>query len=101
LWRLCGFLKLALKICYYVFKQRKGEKMAKREWVGTYELAYEEWFPCREMWIPKVENLGRCLCVDEACEKAMNFIVRENLNVKYDTMFIVDGWKNKFYAVKR
>lgn len=75
--------------------------MAKREWVGNYDLVYEEYLSYKDMWVPRITKLGKCISVDEACEKAMNFLIRENVTVNYDTMYVVDGWNECFYAVER
>ena len=72
--------------------------MAKRDWIGNYELHYDEFLSYKNEWVSKHTDLGYCLSVNEACEKAVNFIIRENLNVNYDTMYVSDGWGNKFYA---
>lgn len=74
--------------------------MAKREWIGNYQLHYREYYSYKNEWVMRTMNLGHCLNVQEACEKAVNFIVRENLTVDYDTMYVSDGWGNKFYAKK-
>jgi len=72
--------------------------MAKREWVGNYKLYYSEYLSYKDAWIAKQTDLGYCLSVGEACEKAVNFIVRENITVDYDTMYVRDGFGNNFYA---
>ena len=72
--------------------------MAKREWVGKYKLYYSEYLSYKDEWINKQTDLGYCLGVNEACEKAVNFIIRENIDTDYLTMYVQDGFGNKFYA---
>ena len=72
--------------------------MAKREWIGNYQLHFNEYHSFKNEWVARTEFLGKCLGVDEACEKAVKFILRENLTVDCDTMYVSDGWGNKFYA---
>ena len=75
--------------------------MAKREWIGNYQLHFKEWLSYKNVYTWRTEPLGKCLGVDEACEKAVKLIIRENLTVDYDTMYVSDGWGNKFYAKER
>ena len=72
--------------------------MAKREWIGNYKLYYSEYLSYKNTWVSKQTDLGYCLSVQEACEKAVNFIVRESITVDYDTMYVRDGFGNNFYA---
>lgn len=72
--------------------------MAKHEWIGNYKLYYSEYLSYKDVWVSKHVDLGYCLSVQEACEKAMNFIIRENITVNYATMYVRDGFGNNFYA---
>lgn len=74
--------------------------MTRKEWIGNYQLHYSEFHSYKNEWVEKTAFLGKCLGVAEACEKAVNFIIRENLTVDYSTMYVSDGWGNKFYATK-
>lgn len=75
--------------------------MARHEWIGNYQLHYKEYHSFKNEWVARTESLGKCLGVEEACEKAVQFIIRENVTVDYDTMYVSDGWGNKFYAKER
>ena len=75
--------------------------MAKREWVGIYYLYFQKYLSYKDMYVWDSHCLGYCLGVDEACEKSVNFIIRENFDVNYDTMYVMDGWGNKIYAKER
>ncbi len=74
--------------------------MAKREWIGNYKLHYVEYHSYKNEWIARTADLGRCLCNLEAMNKAVDFIIRENLTVDYSQLYITDGWGNKFYALE-
>ncbi len=75
--------------------------MARHEWIGNYKLYYSEYLSYKNTWVSKWADLGHCLSVKEACEKAVNFIIRENITVDYDTMYVRDGFGNNFYAKER
>lgn len=72
--------------------------MAKREWIGNYKLHYVEWYSYKKEWISRTVDLGYCLSHDEAIEKAILFIIRENPITDSRKMYISDGWGNKFKA---
>lgn len=76
--------------------------MAKREWIGNYHLTYKKYLSHKDSWIERTYSLGKCLSVDEACEKAVKFIhFNEQDRIDYDTMYVSDGWGNRFYAKER
>ena len=73
--------------------------MAKREWIGNYQLTYSKYLSYKNAWITRTYSLGKCLGKDEAFMKAVQFIhVNEQDRINYDTMYVSDGWGNKFYA---
>lgn len=75
--------------------------MAKREWVGTYWLHVEVYHSYKGKWIWESCNLGKCLCEDEACIKAADYLMREYPEATVRDAYILDGWGNKFYAKER
>ena len=73
--------------------------MAKREWIGNYQLTYSKYLSYKDTWVTRTYSLGKCLGKDEAFMKAVRFIhVNEQDRINYDTMYVSDGWGNKFYA---
>lgn len=66
--------------------------MAKREWVGSYELSYEWYNDLRDKWIHWSMPLGRCLGHDEAISKAIAYFLGQNYKVR--NACIIDGWGN-------
>ena len=72
--------------------------MAKHEWIGNYKLHYVEYHSYKKEWIGRTADLGRCLGRDEAIEKAILFIVRENLTIDTQKTYISDGWGNELKA---
>lgn len=74
--------------------------MARSEWMGKYRLHYVEYISYKNIWLAKQTDLGYCLNVREACEKAVQFIIRENLTIDYNKTYVSDGWGNKFFAKK-
>ena len=76
--------------------------MAHREWIGNYQLTYRKYLSHKDVWIERTYSLGKCLGVDEACEKAVKFIhLNEQDRIDYNTMYVSDGWGNRFYAKER
>ena len=73
--------------------------MANREWVGNYQLTYLKYLSYKNVWIARTCSLGKCLGKEEAFEKAVNFInTNEQDRVDYNSMYVSDGWGNRFYA---
>ena len=73
--------------------------MSKREYIGNYELTYSKYLTYKDKWVTRHFNLGKCLGKDEAFMKAINFIhSNEQDRIDYGTMYVSDGWGNKFYA---
>lgn len=73
-----------------------------REWIGNYQLTYDKYLSFRDTWVRCTFSLGKCLGKDEAFEKAVKFIhLNEQDRVNYDTMYVSDGWGNKFYAKEK
>lgn len=72
--------------------------MAKREWIGEYWLNIEVYHSYKDEWIYETTSLGKCLCNDEACEKAVKALSREYNNAVTRDMYIVDGWGHIIYA---
>lgn len=66
--------------------------MAKREWVGNYELSYEWYNDLRDKWIKWSAPLGKCLGHDEAISKAIAYLLGQNCKVQ--NVCIIDGWGN-------
>ena len=66
--------------------------MAKREWVGNYDLFYEWHNDLGDKWIKWDIPLGKCLGHDEAISKAIAYFLK--LNYKVRNACIVDGWGN-------
>ena len=74
--------------------------MAKHDWIGNYKLHYIEYYSYKDEWVARTANLGYCVTKDEALQKAVDFIIRENITVDYSTMYVSDGFGNKFFAVE-
>ena len=73
--------------------------MSKHEYIGNYELTYSKYLTYKDKWVTRHFNLGKCLGKDEAFMKAINFIhSNEQDRIDYGTMYVSDGWGNKFYA---
>lgn len=72
--------------------------MAKREWIGEYWLNVEVYHSYKDEWIYEAISLGKCLCNDEACVKAIQTLSREYENTTIRDMYIVDGWGHIIYA---
>ena len=73
-----------------------------REWIGNYQLTYDKYLSFRDAWVRRTFSLGKCLGKDEAFEKAVKFIhLNEQDRIYYDTMYVSDGWGNKFYAKEK
>jgi hypothetical protein len=75
--------------------------MAKHDWIGNYKLHYVEYYSYKDVWVAREANLGYCVTKDEAFQKAVDFIVRENITVDYEKTYISDGFGNKFFALGR
>lgn len=72
--------------------------MAKREWIGEYWLNVEVYHSYKDEWIYEATSLGKCLCNDEACAKAVQTLSREYNDATIRDMYIVDGWGHIIYA---
>ena len=72
--------------------------MAKREWIGNYKLHYLEWLSYKNEYVARTVDLGKCLGNEEAFARAVQYLVRENLDVDPASLYITDGWGNKFMA---
>ena len=75
--------------------------MAKREWIGNYSFYFEQFYTYKSEWISQRVDLGRCLGVNEAKEKAIICVIQDNRMINWNTAYICDGWGNKFYAKER
>jgi len=72
--------------------------MAKREWIGEYVLYVDYKNPYREDdIITRGLSLGKCLCVNEAKDKAVAALLREFPTTKMQEVYICDGWGHLFY----
>lgn len=71
--------------------------MAKREWIGEYQLQIEEYKTYKDKWVEKFVSLGKCLGLDEACEKAVIALTREFPTSQVRNVRIIDGWGNLTY----
>lgn len=71
--------------------------MAKREWIGEYWLIAEEYKTYKQEWVEVSVNLGRCLCEDEACDKAVMAILREFSHSQIRGAYVLNGWGNLIY----
>ena len=69
--------------------------MAKREWIGNYSFYYTEYLTHSSKTIIRNYNLGKCLGVDEAIEKAVAFMSEQD---HITPLYIRDGWGNKIKA---
>lgn len=74
--------------------------MAKRDWIGEYHLHVEEYQSYKNQWVEKFVSLGKCLSLDEACEKAVITLMREFPDNKVREVYIVDGWGHIQYMQK-
>ena len=74
--------------------------MAKHDWIGNYKLHYAEYYSYKDRWVTRTANLGYCVTKNEAFQKAVAFITRENITTDYSTMYISDGFGNKFFALE-
>lgn len=72
--------------------------MAKHDWIGNYKLHYVEYHSYKDEWIAREANLGYCVTTAEALQKAVDFIIRENITVDYEKLYVSDGFGNKFFA---
>ena len=73
-----------------------------REWIGNYQLTYSKYLSYKDEWITRSFSLGKCLSKEEAFEKAVKFIhMNEQDRIDYNSMYVSDGWGNKFYAKER
>ena len=73
--------------------------MAKNEWIGNYILTYKKYLSYKDEWIVRTYNLGKCLGNVEAFQKAVAFIhANEQDRIDYNSMYVSDGWGNKFWA---
>lgn len=71
--------------------------MAKREWIGEYHLRVEEYKTYKDKWVEKFVSLGKCLGLDEACEKAVIALAREFPTSKIRDVYIINGWGELTY----
>lgn len=71
--------------------------MAKREWIGEYWLIGQEFKTYKNEWVEVSINLGKCLCVEEACEKAVIAICRDFSTSQLRDVYILDGWGHLTY----
>ena len=70
--------------------------MAKREWIGNYKLHYAVYYSYKNEWVARQTDLGKCLGVAEAVDKAVSFM--ENCEDTLKPLYLSDGWGNKFKA---
>lgn len=73
--------------------------MAKREWIGNYDLHAVVEYPYKKGTFHKVFSLGHCINHAEASEKAAACLMREYQDVTYREIifhefWITDGWGN-------
>ena len=72
--------------------------MARHEWIGNYKLHYVEYYSYKQEWVGRTVDLGHCLGRDDAIDKAILFMIRENPITDSRKMYISDGFGNKFKA---
>lgn len=72
--------------------------MAKREWIGNYQLRFDQYFSYKDEYVTKTVDLGKCLGNGEAFTKAVAYLVRENVDADPASMVVIDGWGNEFKA---
>lgn len=70
--------------------------MAKREWIGNYQFHYAVYYNYKNEWVTRQTNLGKCLGIAEAVDKAVAFM--ENCEDVIKPLYLSDGWGNKFKA---
>lgn len=73
--------------------------MAKREWIGNYKLHYMTYYSYKNEWVARQADLGKCLGVTEAIDKAIAFM--ENCEDTIKSLYLSDGWGNKFKAQEK
>lgn len=66
--------------------------MVRREWIGEYTLYVERFHSYKNEYIFETVSLGKCLSTDEACEKAVNVLLRDYADAKMREVYICDGW---------
>ena len=71
--------------------------MARREWIGEYTLYVERFHSYKNEYIFETTSLGKCLGTDEACEKAVNVLLRDYADAKVREVYICDGWSHLTY----
>lgn len=71
--------------------------MARKEWIGEYFLYVEKYHSYKNEYIFDSISLGKCLGKDEACDKAVNVLLRDYSNAKVREVYICDGWGHLTY----
>lgn len=67
-----------------------------REWIGNYKLYYQVHYSYKDETIVRQTDLGKCLGVDEAAAKAVNFL--NSCDDEVWPMYLLDGFGNKIKA---
>ena len=68
----------------------------KREWIGDYQLHYQEFHSYKNEWIGRSVSLGYCMGNDDAINKAISFLNNQDYQCK--PLYIRDGWGNNIKA---
>lgn len=68
-----------------------------REWVGEYWLNVEKYHSYKDEYIFESVSLGKCLGLDEACDKAVQTLIRDYGNTRVREAYICDGWGHLTY----
>ena len=72
--------------------------MTKREWIGNYKLRYDEYLSYKDAYVTHTIDLGKCLGNAEAFSRAVQYLVREDLDADPASLVVIDGWGNEFKA---